>query len=53
MKRELMNQKKAYTAPDFEVFNFMIESVLAPSNTTTKPAPPELPEDDFRGMKVF
>ncbi len=49
-----MNQKKKYSAPDFEVFKFLTESVLAPSNTTTtKPTAPELPEDEFRGIKVF
>lgn len=53
-----MNQKKEYFTPDFEVFNFVAESILnGPSSndttTTTRPDAPELPDDGFGGIIVF
>lgn len=48
--KEAMKEKRVYTTPEFEIFKFAVEDVLGASG---KPPVPELPEDEFRPIKVF
>ena len=48
--KKALKEKRVYSAPEFEIFKFTVEDVLGASN---KPSVPELPEDEFRPVKVF